>query len=93
MVISGEQLSRLLDQERDVIDHVEVEGTSRVSATTISMTATNVTETNPPSWGLDRIDHQPNQAMLNNLYTVTSGGDGVHVYILDTVRMNLFHID
>lgn len=86
MVLTGQNLAKLLDVQRDEIEYVEVEGTVRTSVTsTMSVTPTNVTQTYPQNWGLDRIDHQSGQALLNNLYTVRSGGDGVHVYIIDTV--------
>ncbi|CAK9237336.1 unnamed protein product [Sphagnum troendelagicum] len=64
--------------EVNYIDHVEVEGTLRLA------NIPNVTEFKPLSWGLDRIDHQPNQALLNQIYTVIGGGDNVHVYVVDT---------
>ena len=41
------------------------------------------TQTNPPSWGLDRID-QRNAARLTSTYTYTSTGAGVNAYIIDT---------
>lgn len=87
MVLTGQNLAKLLDVQRDEIEYVEVEGTVRTSGvmSTLSITATNVTQTFPQNWGLDRIDHRPGQALLNNLYTVGSGGAGVHVYIIDTV--------
>lgn len=87
MVLTGQNLAKLLDIQKDEIEYVEVEGTVRTSGvtSTISITAKNVTQTYPPNWGLDRIDHRSGQALLNNLYTVGSGGAGVHVYIIDTV--------
>ncbi|KAL2635003.1 hypothetical protein R1flu_006482 [Riccia fluitans] len=41
---------------------------------------------NPPSWGLDRIDHWPGQELLNGLFASTASGTGVHVYVLDTEK-------
>lgn len=73
MMISEQDLARFVVKEADAIDHIEVEGVAKIS----------ITQKNPP-WGLDRIDHQPDQSLLNKLYNVTSGGDGVHVYVLDT---------
>jgi subtilisin family serine protease len=40
------------------------------------------TQTNPPSWGLDRIDQRA--LPLNNAYTFTPTGAGVTAYIIDT---------
>ncbi len=79
MMITGQDLSRMLLVEVNYIDHVEVEGTLRLA------NIPSVTEFKPLSWGLDRIDHQPNQALLNQIYTVIGGGDNVHVYVVDTV--------
>ena len=42
-------------------------------------------EVDGPPWGLDRIDHQRGQALLNSLYNVSASGADVHVYILDSV--------
>jgi subtilisin family serine protease len=39
-------------------------------------------QTNPPSWGLDRIDQRA--LPLNNSYTYNATGAGVTVYIIDT---------
>lgn len=41
-------------------------------------------QTNPPSWGIDRVDQE--QLPLNNLYKWTDGndGEGVNVYVVDT---------
>lgn len=40
------------------------------------------TQTNPPSWGLDRIDQRA--LPLNASYQYENGGEGVRAYILDT---------
>lgn len=85
MMITGQDLSRMLLVEVTYIDHVEVEGTLRLA------NIPNVTEFKPLSWGLDRIDHQPNQALLNQIYTVIGGGDNVHVYVVDTVLFLVLH--
>jgi subtilisin family serine protease len=42
----------------------------------------DATQTNPPSWGIDRIDQV--NLPLSNSYTYTATGAGVHAYIIDT---------
>lgn len=77
ILINGGNLSQLLSKEATSVDFVEVDGKLRVCGSTV--------QGNPPSWGLDRIDHFAGQSLLNGLYTSTSSGTGVHVYVLDTV--------
>jgi subtilisin family serine protease len=43
---------------------------------------TQATQTNPPSWGLDRIDQR--NLPLNQSYSYTSTGSGVTAYVVDT---------
>lgn len=43
---------------------------------------TDTTQTNPPSWGIDRIDQR--NLPLSNSYTYTRTGAGVHAYIIDS---------
>jgi subtilisin family serine protease len=40
------------------------------------------TQTNPPSWGLDRIDQR--NLPLNSSYTYATTGTGVNAYVIDT---------
>jgi subtilisin family serine protease len=42
----------------------------------------DATQTNPPSWGLDRIDQR--NLPLNNSYTYPNTATNVHAYIIDT---------
>lgn len=51
-----------------------------VQDTEVELTAT---QTNPPSWGLDRID-QPNLPLDNSYSYPDHGGAGVTVYVIDT---------
>lgn len=48
------------------------------------------TQTNPPSWGLDRIDQR--NLPLNNSYTYPNTAPSVHAYIIDT-GIRLSHND
>ncbi|KAH7301967.1 hypothetical protein KP509_23G050600 [Ceratopteris richardii] len=73
MDIAGHDLAQFVQAEANFIDHVEIEGIVKIA----------LTQKDPP-WGLDRIDHNPGEKDLNNLYNVSSSGDGVHVYVLDT---------
>ncbi|ONI77667.1 serine protease [Kribbella sp. ALI-6-A] len=42
----------------------------------------DTTQTNPPSWGIDRIDQR--NLPLSRSYTYTRTGTGVHAYIIDS---------
>ncbi|BCJ56839.1 hypothetical protein Jiend_02610 [Micromonospora endophytica] len=42
----------------------------------------DATQTNPPSWGLDRIDQT--NLPLSSSYTYNSTGTGVHAYVIDS---------
>jgi subtilisin family serine protease len=44
--------------------------------------ATESTQVNPPSWGLDRIDQRGSQP--SNSYSYNRTGAGVHAYVIDT---------
>jgi subtilisin family serine protease len=44
--------------------------------------ALDTTQTNPPSWGIDRIDQR--NLPLSRSYTYTRTGSGVHAYIIDS---------
>ncbi len=48
------------------------------------------TQTNPPSWGLDRVDQRA--LPLNQTYNYNQTGSGVDAYILDT-GIRLTHVD
>ncbi len=53
------------------VDYIESDGVASVDS-----------QSNPPSWGLDRIDQHP--LPLDNLYSYPNNGSGVTVYIIDT---------
>jgi subtilisin family serine protease len=42
----------------------------------------DTTQTNPPSWGIDRIDQT--NLPLSRSYTYTATGSGVHAYVIDS---------
>jgi subtilisin family serine protease len=48
----------------------------------IKLTVANTAQSNPPSWGLDRIDQE--RPFLDNQYSYTQTGAGVQAYIFDT---------
>ncbi|KAA9162345.1 S8 family peptidase [Amycolatopsis acidicola] len=48
------------------------------------------TQTNPPSWGLDRVDQR--SLPLDSSYTYSTTASNVHAYIIDT-GINLTHTD
>ena len=50
----------------------------------------NATQSNPPSWGIDRIDQR--NLPLSNSYTFDFTGSGVRAYILDT-GIRTTHVD
>ena len=54
------------------VEYIEADGVAHAIAT----------QSNPPSWGLDRIDQGP--LPLNQSYTYNNDGSGARVYILDT---------
>ncbi|MFF5263530.1 S8 family peptidase [Actinomadura viridis] len=68
--LSAAQLERL--RKTPGVLGVEQDGVIRASAT----------QTNPPSWGLDRIDQT--NLPLSNSYTYNRTGAGVTAYIIDT---------
>ncbi|NEA35105.1 S8 family peptidase [Streptomyces sp. SID13031] len=48
----------------------------------VSYKAIDTTQTNPPSWGIDRIDQR--NLPLSNSFTYTRTGSGVNAYIIDS---------
>ncbi len=67
---SYDQIEALRDNP--LVDYIEANRTIQVTDT----------QTNPPSWGLDRVDQD--NLPLNNEYQYEGDGSGVHVYIIDT---------
>jgi subtilisin family serine protease len=70
-VTMSEQAARRL-AAHPAVDYVEHDMTFQLAAT----------QTNPPSWGLDRIDQR--NLPLNSSYTFPVTASNVHIYILDT---------
>ncbi|TDC85031.1 S8 family peptidase [Micromonospora sp. KC606] len=61
-----------------------VEQNRRVRLNDASTPATTLgTQPNPPSWGLDRVD-QRNLPLDNSFSYPSSGGQGVHAYVIDS---------
>lgn len=56
----------------------------------IPMSANATTQSNPPSWGLDRIDQRA--LPLDKSFTTTADGTGVTAYVIDTGIL-LTHVD
>ena len=79
MLITSTSLKSLLQKEPSIAT-VELEGQVHVA----SYGGQAFSQYNPP-WGLDRIDQRAGQPALNGEYLTSSCGDGVHVYVLDTV--------
>jgi subtilisin family serine protease len=75
------------------VDYVMEDAKGQIaSAVQATPTPTPITQTNPPGWGLDRIDqrdiHNPN----DKAYNYTKTGAGVRVYVIDS-GINLTHQD
>jgi subtilisin family serine protease len=70
-VTMSEQAARRL-AAHPAVDYVEHDMTVQLAAT----------QTNPPSWGLDRIDQR--NLPLNSSYTFPNTASNVHIYIIDT---------
>ncbi|MFI6063571.1 S8 family serine peptidase [Streptomyces sp. NPDC051286] len=52
--------------------------------------AADTTQTNPPSWGIDRVDQH--NLPLSASYSSTADGSGVHAYVIDS-GINVTHPD
>lgn len=79
---SRAQLAQFLQAYGEAIDSVSLDGKVSIAAEEgIPVAATG----QPSMWGLDRID-QPSLP-LDGLYRYFNTGAGVHVYIIDTVRV------
>jgi len=68
--LTARQLTALRNDP--AVTRIEVDGVMHVSTT----------QTNPPSWGLDRIDQR--NLPLSNSYTFNTTASNVHAYIIDT---------